>query len=158
MKRMLRGVLMCGAAIGLLVGVVPSPLPVVVAAAPTYDQSVGILQVYFQRLNTRQYSQAYSIYAAPLQRRQSYSAFVANFGLVSRFDLTVLGTAPAGELTIVRVTLVARLTNGGLVNYAGSYTIGRENGRYRIVGKNILSTGNDALARSLPPSSLPLPP
>lgn len=149
-KRAICGVFAWGMVFCLMVGIAPSPMPSVAAAAPTYDESVGLLQVYFLRLNTRQYAGAYRLYGASLPQRQSYSAFVANFGLVSRFDLAILDTTPAGEETVVHVALVARLVNGGNVYYSGYYVIGRENGRFRIVSKNIVSTGNDVLEGDIP--------
>lgn len=113
----------------------------VAAAAPTHDQAVGILQLYFKYLNQRNYRAAYNLRGAALQRKQSYSSFAAGFSRTSQNTLKVSGTVASGSLTIVRCELDATLTSGARQTFRGSYTIGRENGHYRIVSANLVVVG-----------------
>ena len=112
-------------------------LRVEAATAPTHDQAVGVLQLYFKDLNQKKYREAYALRGTSLQRKQSYSSFVAGFSRTAQNTLKVTGTAASGAQTVVRCQLSATLASGAQQSFRGSYTIGRENGRFRIISANL---------------------
>ena len=106
-------------------------------AAPTHDQAVGVLQLYFKDLNQKKYREAYALRGASLQRKQSYASFTAGFSRTAQNSLKVTGTTANGTQTIVHCQLSATLMSGAQQSFRGSYTIGRENGRFRITSANL---------------------
>ena len=137
--RLLMGVMALSLAGGFIL--TEPVVPVGAASAPTYDQSVGLLQLYFKYINQKKYRDAYNLRGASLQRRQSYSSFAAGFSRTTQNSLKVSGTAVAGAQTVVRCELDATLSSGARQTFRGTYTIGRENGRFRIVSANLAVVG-----------------
>ncbi len=106
-------------------------------AAPTHDQAVGQLRLYYRYVNARDYRRAYDLRGKALQGRQSFAGFSDGFSRTATNELRILGSSASGSLTIVRVQLDATLNDGGRQQFRGTYTIGRENGRFRIVDANL---------------------
>ncbi len=137
--RLLIGVMALGLVSGLTLTAPTTSVDA--ASAPTYDQSVGVLQLYVKYLNAKKYRDAYNLRGTSLQRRQSYSSFAAGFSRTTQNTLRVSGTTAVGAQTVVRCQLSAALASGSWQTFRGSYTIGRENGRFRIVSANLTVFG-----------------
>jgi len=138
-QRLLMGVMALGMIGGL--SLTAPAVPVDAVSAPTYDQSVGLLRLYFKDINAKKYRDAYNLRGASLQHRQSYSSFAAGFSRTTQNNLKVTGTAVSGAQTVVRCELDATLSSGARQVFRGSYTIGRENGRFRIASANLAVVG-----------------
>lgn len=116
------------AATGTAAATVPTARP---SPSPPGLDPTGVVEAYFAAINTRDYTEAWSLGGDNLG--QSYSAFVAGFADTA--EDTIESLSATG--TTVSVQFMATNTDGTTADYAGTYTV---NGQ-AIAGASINQIG-----------------
>ncbi len=96
-----------------------------------------VVRDYYLAINRHDYRAAYALFGAPMRQNQSYDDFTAGFATTQEDDLHIRAIAPNGSQSVVTIALSTRARSGDTRRYAGTYTVGPENGALRIVAANI---------------------
>lgn len=110
-----------------------SLLPIRPATAVAADDScvtgrpqATVVSCYFAAINRFDFPTAYSYLGSNERRLQSYDQFVALFDNLAIDDLQITDLRYGRDVAIVFVHLVRANTDGSIVTYDGTYTVGDE--------------------------------
>lgn len=114
---------------------------------PQQDQDLvqGVVQQYYDDINQTDYQDAYQIWGSDYQSLHPYTPWASGYAMTRRDVITFDTTIQLGDGVFkVNVTLTATEgTGSGLVTstYRGSYIIGQENGRWKLLTASIQKAG-----------------
>ena len=104
-------------------------------------EAVGnVVMGYFGAINAKDYRAAYAALGATLQAQQSYDAFVAGYANTASAQpsqIVIGGSTQQGVSYEVTLVLTATQSDGATQTYKGTYSIGMENGTWKIVAADV---------------------
>ena len=109
-------------------------------SGPQPEAAANVLMGYFGAINAKDYRAAYNALGATLQGQQPYDAFAAGYANTASAQPSRIviggstGTDVAYEVTL---TLTATQNDGSVQIYKGTYSLGLENGTWKIVAANV---------------------
>ncbi len=109
-------------------------------SGPQPEAATNVLLGYFGSINAKDYRGAYEALGATLQGQQSYDAFAAgyaNTASAQAAQIVIGGSTQQGVSYEVTLVLTATQSDGSVQTYKGTYSIGTENGSWKIVAANV---------------------
>jgi len=105
------------------------------------EAAANVLMGYFGSINARDYRAAYAALGATLQGQQPYDAFAAGYANTAQVQPTQIltgGSTRQGVSYEVTLFLAATQSDGSVQRYRGTYSLGIENGTWKIVAANVV--------------------
>ena len=109
-------------------------------SGPQPEAVANVLMGYFGASNAKGYRAAYGALGATLQGQQPYDAFAAGYANTASAQpsqILIGGSTQQGAGYQVTLVLTATQNNGSVQTYKGTYSLGTENGTWKIVAANV---------------------
>jgi hypothetical protein len=109
-------------------------------SGPQPEAAANVLMGYFGSINAKDYRAAYEALGSSLQAQQSYDAFAAGYANTVQdraSQILIGGSMQQGVSYQVTLVLTATQSDGSVQTYKGTYSIGTENGTWKIVAANV---------------------
>jgi hypothetical protein len=109
-------------------------------AGPQPEAAANVVMGYFGSINAKDYRAAYGALGAALQGQQPYDTFAAGYANTAQVQVSQIlvgGSAQQGVSYEVTLVLMATQSDGSVQTYKGTYSLGTENGSWKIVAANV---------------------
>jgi flagellar basal body-associated protein FliL len=124
---------------------IPTTVPTTSTSTPTPSQQAEavVVQLYHD-VNTQDYQDAWNLWGSSYHQSTTYAAYAAGYANTKHDNLTINSVTPNSDGTVtVGVTITATEVSGSSTVtsiYAGTYTVGLENGTWKLLSGSIQKT------------------
>jgi hypothetical protein len=125
---------------------IQSPVPTPTATPTPTQQAQKVVQQYYDDWNQRNYHAAYNLLGADYQRANSYDSLASSYENTESSEITIDSVTPLSNGTfriIVTDHAAEKDASGGTVKrvYRVTYTVGQENGTWKILNVTVQVIG-----------------
>jgi hypothetical protein len=111
------------------------------AEAATASEAESLVRQFYELVDAYQYQQAYALLGSAWHKQQSLQSFTSGYASTAFVQCRTTGAQASGSSMAVSVELLSWHNDGQIVAYKGSYTVGTEGGKRRILaGHNTRTT------------------
>lgn len=109
-------------------------------SGPQAEAATNVVMGYFGSINAKDYQAAYAALGSSLQAGQPYAAFAAGYATTLKVEpsgILISGSTEQAVVYQVTLSLSATQNDGSVKNYKGTYSLGTENGIWKIVAADV---------------------